>query len=112
MKTIVAVINPYKLDEVKTSLEDLGVRGMTVTEARGFGRQRGHTELYRGAEYEVAFVPKIRIEVVADDGHAEEVIKGIMTAAQTGGIGDGKIWVLPTEQLVRIRTGEKGEDAL
>jgi len=112
MKTIVAVISPHKLDEVQEALHDLGVQGMTVSEAKGFGRQRGHTEIYRGAEYDITFVPKIRVEVVCDDERVEELIKGITTAGRSGNIGDGKVWVLPVEQLVRIRTGEKGDDAL
>ena len=103
MKLIVAVLKPFKLDDVKETLKNLGVQGMTLTEAQGFGRQRGHTEVYRGAEYEVDFVPKIRIEVVVD---------AIVTSASTGKIGDGKVWVLPVEAVVRVRTGERGPDAL
>ncbi len=112
MKLVIAVVKPFKIDEVKEALEDIGVQGMTVMEARGFGRQKGHTEVYRGAEYQVDFVPKSRIEVVADDDHVDEVVKAIVTSAQTGSIGDGKIWIVPVEQVVRIRTGEKGIDAL
>ncbi len=112
MKVVVAVIKPFKLDDVKEALEDLGIQGMTVTDARGFGRQKGHTEVYRGAEYQVDFVPKTRIEVAVDDDQADEVVKAIVTAARTDSIGDGKIWVVPAEQVVRIRTGEKGPDAL
>jgi len=112
MKLVVAVIKPFKLDEVKEALEGLGVQGMTVSDARGFGRQRGHTEVYRGAEYQVDFIPKTRIEVVADDDQADEIVKAIVSAARSDSIGDGKVWVVPAEQVVRIRTGEKGNDAI
>jgi nitrogen regulatory protein PII len=112
MKVVVAVIKQFKLDEIKDALEDVGVRGMTVTEARGFGRQKGHTEVYRGAEYQVDFSPKTRIEIVVDDHHVDEVVKAIVATAQTESIGDGKVWVLPAEQVIRIRTGERGTDAL
>ena len=112
MKKVEAVIKPFKLDEVKEALTDLGVSGITVTEAKGFGRQKGHTELYRGAEYVVDFLPKVKLEVVVEDGLAERVVEAIATAARTGRIGDGKIFVLPVEQAVRIRTGEKGHDAI
>jgi nitrogen regulatory protein P-II 1 len=112
MKLVVAVIKPFKLDEVKEALKTLGVAGMTVTEAQGFGRQRGHTEVYRGAEYEVDFVPKIRAEVVVDDAQLDEVVDAIVRTAATGKIGDGKVWVVPVESIVRVRTGEKGRDAL
>ena len=112
MKLVVAVIKPFKLEEVKEALEGAGVQGLTVTDARGFGRQRGHTEVYRGAEYTVELLPKTRVEVLVDDEHAEEVVKALVTAARTGEIGDGKVWVLPVEQAVRIRTGEMGSDAL
>lgn len=112
MKLIVAVIKPFKLDEVKEALEAIGVRGMTVSDARGFGRQKGHTEVYRGAEYQVDFVPKTRIEVAVDDDQVDEIVKAIVTGARTDSIGDGKVWVLPAEQIVRIRTGEKGGDAI
>jgi nitrogen regulatory protein P-II 1 len=112
MKLIVAVIKPFKLDDVKETLKNLGVQGMTLTEAQGFGRQRGHTEVYRGAEYEVDFVPKLRVEVVVDDGQADEVVDAIVSSASTGKIGDGKVWVLPVEAVVRVRTGERGVDAL
>ncbi|HEX6674580.1 MAG TPA: P-II family nitrogen regulator [Actinomycetes bacterium] len=112
MKLVVAVIKPFKLDEVKEALEGAGVQGMTVSEARGFGRQRGHTEVYRGAEYQVALLPKIRLEVAVDDDQVPDVVKAIVTAARTGSIGDGKVWVVPAEQVVRIRTGEMGVDAL
>jgi nitrogen regulatory protein P-II 1 len=112
MKAIVAVIKPFKLEDTKDALEAIGVQGMTVTDARGFGRQKGHTEVYRGAEYQVDFTPKTRIEVVVDDDMVDEAVKAIVTSAQTESIGDGKVWVLPVEQIVRIRTGEKGADAL
>ncbi len=112
MRLVVAVIKPFKLDEVKEALEGIGVRGMTVSDARGFGRQKGHTEVYRGAEYQVDFVPKTRLEVVVDDDQVDEVVKAIVTAARTDSIGDGKVWVIPAEQIVRIRTGEKGGDAI
>jgi nitrogen regulatory protein P-II 1 len=112
MKLIVAVLKPFKLDEVKESLKSLGVHGMTLTEAQGFGRQRGHTEVYRGAEYEVEFVPKIRLEVLVDDAQVESVTNAIVDAAGTGKIGDGKVWIVPVEEVVRVRTGERGTDAL
>ncbi len=112
MKLVVAVLKPFKLDEVKEALKTLGVQGMTLTEAQGFGRQRGHTEVYRGAEYEVDFVPKIRVEVLVDDTQADEVVDAIVNTAATGKIGDGKVWVIPVEAVVRVRTGERGRDAL
>jgi nitrogen regulatory protein P-II 1 len=112
VKLIVAVLKPFKLDEVKEALKVLGVQGMTLTEAQGFGRQRGHTEVYRGAEYEVDFVPKLRIEILVDDGQETEVVDAIVRTASTGKIGDGKVWVLPVETVVRVRTGERGSDAL
>ena len=112
MKVIVAVIKPFKLDEVKEAVEDVGIQGMTVTDARGFGRQRGHTEVYRGAEYQVDLIPKIRIEIAVDDDQVDEVVKAIVNGARTDSIGDGKVWILPAEQVVRIRTGERGRDAL
>ncbi len=112
MKLIVAVLKPFKLDEVKEALKALGVHGMTLTEAQGFGRQRGHTEVYRGAEYEVEFVPKIRLEVIVDDGQVDDVANAIVDAAGTGKIGDGKVWILPVDELIRVRTGERGADAL
>jgi nitrogen regulatory protein P-II 1 len=112
MKVVVAVVKPFKLEDVKDALEGIGIQGLTVSEARGFGRQKGHTEVYRGAEYQVDFVPKTRIEVVVDDDQVDEVVKAIVTGARTDSIGDGKIWVVPAEQIVRIRTGEKGSDAL
>ena len=112
MKLITAVIKPFKIEDVKEALEGLGVQGMTVFDARGFGRQKGHTEVYRGAEYQIDFVPKLRLEVVVDDALADEATKAIVTAARTDSIGDGKVWVIPAEQIIRIRTGEKGGDAL
>jgi nitrogen regulatory protein P-II 1 len=112
MKLVVAVVKPFKLEEVKESLEDVGVQGMTVTDARGFGRQKGHTEIYRGAEYQVDFSPKTRIEVLVDDDQVDEVIKAIVAAAHTDSIGDGKVWTVPVDAVVRIRTGERGRDAL
>ena len=112
MKKIEAIIKPFKLDEVKEALHDVGVSGITVTEAKGFGRQKGHTELYRGAEYVVDFLPKVRLEVVVDDGLVERVVEAIANAARTGRIGDGKIFVMEVEEALRIRTGEKGSDAV
>ena len=112
MKLIVAVLKPFKLDEVKEALKALGVHGMTLTEAQGFGRQRGHTEVYRGAEYEVEFVPKIRLEVVVDDAQVDEVANAIVDVAGTGKIGDGKVWILAVEEIIRVRTGGRGSDAL
>ena len=112
MKKIEAIIKPFKLDEVKKGLSDLGIKGMTVTEVRGFGRQRGHKEVYRGAEYQVDFVSKIKIETVLEDSVVPEAIRVIQEKARTGEIGDGKIFVLPVEEAVRIRTGESGREAL
>ena len=112
MKLVVAVIKPFKLEEVKDALGDVGIQGMTVTDARGFGRQKGHTEVYRGAEYQVDFIPKTRIEVAVDDEQVDEVVKAIVASARSDSIGDGKVWVVPAEQVVRIRTGEKGPDAI
>ena len=112
MKKVEAIIKPFKLDEVKEALHEIGIRGITVTEAKGFGRQKGHTELYRGAEYVVDFLPKVKIEVVMDDALVERAIEAIQNAAETGRIGDGKIFVIPIEEVVRIRTGEKGADAI
>jgi nitrogen regulatory protein P-II 1 len=112
MKLVVAVIKPFKLDEVKAALTEVGLRGLTISEVQGFGRQRGHTEVYRGAEYTVDFVPKVRIEVLVADEEAESVKDAIAESARTGKIGDGKIWVLPVESVTRIRTGEAGADAL
>jgi nitrogen regulatory protein P-II 1 len=112
MKLVTAVIKPFKLDDVRTALEKLGVHGMTVTEASGYGRQRGHTEVYRGAEYVVDLVPKVRLEVLIDSADTEAVIGAIIAAAQTGKIGDGKVWVTPVEGVVRVRTGERDAEAL
>jgi nitrogen regulatory protein P-II 1 len=112
MKKIEAIIKPFKLDEVKDALHELGLKGMTVTEAKGFGRQKGHTELYRGAEYVVDFLPKVKVEVIIDDNLVERAIEAIQQAAQTGRIGDGKIFVYPVEEVVRIRTGERGTEAV
>ncbi|MBQ0998235.1 P-II family nitrogen regulator [Streptomyces nigra] len=112
MKLITAVVKPYRLDEVKEALRQLGVHGLTVTEASGHGRQRGHTEVYRGAEYQVDLVPKVRLEAVVEDAVADEAVEAVVKAAHTGKIGDGKVWVLPVETVVRVRTGERGPDAL
>jgi nitrogen regulatory protein P-II 1 len=112
MRLITAVIKPFKLDDVKAALETFGVHGLTVTEASGYGRQRGHTEVYRGAEYQVDLVPKVRVEVLVDDEDAEDIIDVIVKAAQTGKIGDGKVWSVPVETVVRVRTGETGPEAL
>ncbi|HVE76877.1 MAG TPA: P-II family nitrogen regulator [Actinomycetota bacterium] len=112
MKLVTAVIKPFKLEEVKEALREVGIQGMTVTETRGFGRQRGHTEVYRGAEYQVDFVPKVKIEVLCDDFQVEQVVEAVMKMAKTGQIGDGKIFVTTAEQVYRIRTGEMGRDAL
>ncbi|WP_106476656.1 P-II family nitrogen regulator [Phytohalomonas tamaricis] len=112
MKLISAIIKPFKLDDVRESLSEVGVQGITVTEVKGFGRQKGHTELYRGAEYVVDFLPKVKLEVAVDDAMVEQVIEAITTVANTGKIGDGKIFVSPLEQVIRIRTGETGKDAV
>jgi nitrogen regulatory protein P-II 1 len=112
MKLVTAVIKPFVLEEVKSALEQIGVLGMTVSEVQGYGRQKGHTEVYRGAEYSVDFVPKVRIEVAVDDELAEKVVDAVVGAARTGKIGDGKVWVTPVETVVRVRTGERGADAL
>src|SRR5437660_7400267 len=112
MKLITAIVKPFKLDDVKDALTQIGLPGITVTEVRGFGRQRGHTEVYRGAEYTVEFVPKVRIEVLTEDGEAQRVADAIVEAARTGQIGDGKVWISPVETLIRVRTGEIGADAL
>jgi nitrogen regulatory protein P-II 1 len=112
MKKVEAIIKPFKLDEVKDKLNEIGVQGITVTEVKGFGRQKGHTELYRGAEYVVDFLPKIKMEVVIADAQAEEVADTIVKAAQTGRIGDGKIFITSLEDTIRIRTGERGEEAI
>lgn len=112
MKLVTAIIKPFKLDDVRESLSEIGVQGITVTEVKGFGRQKGHTELYRGAEYVVDFLPKVKLEVAVDDDMAEKVIDAITRVANTGKIGDGKIFVTPLEQIIRIRTGESGKDAV
>ncbi len=112
MKKIEAIIKPFKLDEVKDALHEIGIKGLTVTEAKGFGRQKGHTELYRGAEYVVDFLPKVKVEVVLDDALVERAVEAIQQAAQTGRIGDGKIFVSTVDEVVRIRTGEHGTDAV
>src|SRR5438132_3419773 len=112
MKLILAVIKPHRLDEVKEALREIGVNGLTSIEAQGFGRQRGHTEIYRGAEYQVDFVPKVQVEVLAEDDQVDVIVDTIMASARTGKIGDGKVWVLPVEQVHRIRTGEMGPDAV
>ena len=112
MKLISAIIKPFKLDDVREALSEIGVQGITVTEVKGFGRQKGHTELYRGAEYVVDFLPKVKLEVAVDDTIVEQVIEAIRNAANTGKIGDGKIFVYPVEQVIRIRTGESGPEAL
>ena len=112
MKLITAIIKPYQLDDVKEALEAFGITGMTVSEASGFGRQRGHSEVYRGAEYTVDFVPKIRLEVLVEDLDSASVVSVVVNAARTGRIGDGKVWVSPIDEVVRVRTGEKGEEAI
>lgn len=112
MKLVVAIIKPHKLDEVKAALEAFGVQGLTVSEASGYGRQRGHTEVYRGAEYTVDLVPKVRVEVLVDDADVEDVVEVVVKSSQTGRIGDGKVWTVPVEDVVRVRTGEHGVDAL
>ncbi|GGQ92800.1 MULTISPECIES: P-II family nitrogen regulator [Kitasatospora] len=112
MKLITAVIKPHRLDEVKDALQAFGVHGLTVTEASGYGRQRGHTEVYRGAEYTVDLVPKVRVDILVEDEDAEQVIEVVVRAARTGKIGDGKVWSVPVETVVRVRTGERGPDAL
>jgi nitrogen regulatory protein P-II 2 len=112
MKLVTAIIKPFKLDDVREALSEIGVQGVTVTEVKGFGRQKGHTELYRGAEYVVDFLPKVKIEAAIDDGLLDQVVEAISKAANTGKIGDGKIFIGPLEQVIRIRTGESGPDAL
>ena len=112
MKLVTAIIKPFKLEDVKAAVEGLGISGMTVSEASGFGRQGGHTEVYRGAEYTVDLVPKVRVEILVDDAQAAPVIEAIVEAARTGKIGDGKVWAVPVDTVVRVRTGEKGVDAL
>ena len=112
MKLVVAVVKPHRLDDVKEALREMGVGGLTAVEVQGFGRQRGHTEIYRGAEYQVDLVPKVQVEVLVEDGQVEPVVDAILANARTGKIGDGKVWVLPVEQVHRIRTGEMGPDAI
>ncbi len=112
MKLVTAIIKPHQLDEVKEALEAFGLQGMTISEAQGYGRQRGHSEVYRGAEYTVDFVPKTRLEVLVDDMDSSSVVDVILKAAQTGRIGDGKVWVVPVEDVVRVRTGERGVEAI
>jgi len=112
MKKIEAILRHFKLEEVKDALNEIGVKGMTVTEVRGFGRQKGHTETYRGAEYSVDFLPKVKIEVVVDDSQVEKAVEAIQQAAHTGRIGDGKIFITPVEEAIRVRTGERGRDAI
>jgi nitrogen regulatory protein P-II 1 len=112
MKQIEAIIKPFKLDEVKKALTKVGIQGMTITEVKGFGRQKGHTELYRGAEYSVDFLPKVKIQILVPDDKASQVVDAILQTARTGKIGDGKIFITPAEEVVRIRTGEKGADAI
>ncbi|WP_020495188.1 MULTISPECIES: P-II family nitrogen regulator [Sciscionella] len=112
MKLVTAIVKPFTLDDVKEALERLGILGMTVSEVQGYGRQKGHTEVYRGAEYSVDFVPKVRVEVVVEDEQVDKVIEVVVDAARTGKIGDGKVWSTPVEQIVRVRTGERGADAL
>ena len=112
MRLVTAVIKPFKLDDVKSALEAFGVQGLTVSEVQGFGRQRGHTEVYRGAEYTVSFVPKVKLEVLVDDADATDTVDVIAKAAQTGSIGDGKVWSTPVDEVVRVRTGERGVEAL
>jgi nitrogen regulatory protein P-II 1 len=112
MKLITAIIKPFKLDDVKEALQARGVHGLTVTEVNGYGRQRGHTEVYRGAEYRVDFVPKVRAEILVEDHDVDAVVETIVTTAQTGSIGDGKVWVTDVQSVVRVRTGERGSDAL
>ena len=112
MRLITAVIKPFKLDEVKSALETFGVAGLTLSEVQGYGRQRGHVEVYRGAEYQVDFVPKVRLEILVSDNDAADIIEVIVKAAGTGSIGDGKVWSVPVEAAVRVRTGERGDDAL
>jgi nitrogen regulatory protein P-II 1 len=112
MKLITAIVKPFKVSDVRDALRDVGVAGLTVSDAQGYGRQRGHTEVYRGAEYQIDFVPKIRMEVLVDDKDAPRVIETIVSAAQTGKIGDGKVWVQTIEEVVRVRTGERGTEAI
>jgi nitrogen regulatory protein P-II 1 len=112
MKLVTAIVKPFVLEDVKGALEQIGVLGMTVSEVQGYGRQKGHTEVYRGAEYSVDFVPKVRVEVVTDDTQADKVVDAVVEAARTGKIGDGKVWVTPVDTVIRVRTGERGSDAV
>ena len=112
MKLVTAVVKPFRVDEVKEALKGLGVSGMTISEVQGFGRQRGHTEVYRGAEYTIDFVPKVKLEIITDDNNVEPVVNAVAEAARTGKIGDGKIWVTAIDNVIRVRTGERGADAL
>ena len=112
MKKVEAIIKPFKLDDVKEALNEIGLQGMTISEVKGYGRQKGHKEVYRGAEYVVDFIPKIKLEIVIEDGRVQAVVEKIQQAANTGKIGDGKIFVLPVEEAIRVRTGEKGKDAI
>jgi nitrogen regulatory protein P-II 1 len=112
MKLIVAIVKPFKLDDVKDAVKDLGIQGLTVSDVQGFGRQRGHTEVYRGAEYTVDFVPKVRVEVLVDDNDVDRIVQRLLETARTGKIGDGKVWVVPVDNAWRIRTGESGPDAV
>ena len=112
MKLVTAIVKPHRVEEVKQALQDLGIQGLTLSEVRGYGRQRGHTEVYRGAEYTVDFVPKARLDILVTDGQINEVVDTLLTAARTGQVGDGKVWITNVEQTVRIRTGEQGDDAL
>jgi nitrogen regulatory protein P-II 1 len=112
VRLVTAIVKPFKLEDVKSALETLGVLGLTVSEVRGYGRQKGHTEVYRGAEYTVDLVPKVRVEILVDDLDADKVVETVVEAARTGKIGDGKVWVTPVESVVRVRTGERGADAL
>ena len=112
MKLVTAIVKPFKLDDVKNAVQEFGVQGMTLTEVQGFGRQRGHTEVYRGAEYTIDFVPKVRIEILVDDADTERIVQAVIETARTGKIGDGKVWVVPVESVYRIRTGEAGPDAV
>ena len=112
MKLVVGIVKPFKLDDVKSAVQEFGVHGLTMTEVQGFGRQRGHTEVYRGAEYTIDFVPKVRVEILVDDNDVDRVVSRLIETARTGKIGDGKVWVVPVEQAWRIRTGESGPDAL
>ena len=112
MRLVTAIVKPFKLDDVKSALETLGVLGLTVSEVRGYGRQKGHTEVYRGAEYTVDLVPKVRVEILVDDLDADKVVDAIVESARTGKIGDGKVWVTPVESVIRVRTGERGADAI